>query len=193
MEELRARHTEIDMLNRQIGTVYGLAITVLSGVTAVIGLREADPTSDFTSLFLLSEINRAAALVGSMVFLSLMLLKNNLNMRMANQARYVREVLRPRLADVARTEAEYLLSYEDAAASWRKEFFSRYQVIRALIFENMIIVIPFLATIIFCLLGAFLDRSWGEFSGYAAMFLVGLFVWSNTGRFWRFLDRKLPE
>lgn len=103
---------------------------------------------------LTNEGHRIASALFSLIFISLLLLKNQINSRIATQAGYISSILRPKFEEVVRMSRNNYLTYEDFAKQVRARKLQSKISLRVFLFENAIIGLPMLATTAFSIIGA---------------------------------------
>lgn len=191
LEELKARHAEINMLNQQVGAIYRLAVTVIGAASAAVSIQSI--STGVITLDVVDESHRVVSALFGLLFVALLLLKNQFNSRIATQADYISSVLRPRISLFTGVPETEFLTYEDFARLVRLKKLRSRVTLRAFLFENAIIGIPMLATIGFSLFGAAIQFRWLEAACYLILSLLGTFAWNASGGFWLTLDEVVLE
>lgn len=193
IEELKARYSEIDMLNKQIGSIYNLSISTIGVVAAVIGLSSRGQGGESVELLLNNDISRIASAAVSCVFITLLILKNQYNSRIARQATYINSVIRPKLTALCGLKKPYFLEYESFAKNNREEFFKRNKILKYLTYENIVIGLPFFLTIFFSIAGSVHESSRIESIFYIVILMFGVYVWMSTGGFFSILEKTIES
>ncbi|NKE48769.1 hypothetical protein HB662_28650 [Roseomonas frigidaquae] len=191
LEELKARYTEIGLLNTQLQAVNTMAVTVIAGISGLIGWKFTDPTVSGIGILVRNiEIRLVLAFVAT-IFLSLLLLKQFLQGRMSRQASYIEQVLRPKFALILAVELKDVLSYESYIGKLRVDFLNQRAVIGAIIYDNLIFAIPYFGLVSVIIYGAFAEKSKIEIVIYAIMFSYGIWRWIFISGIWKPFNSKL--
>lgn len=188
MEELKARHSEINLLNQQIGTIYTLTVTVIGATCAVIIIPRLS-SSNFDINFA-NQSQRVISALFCLIYISLLLLKNQFNARIATQSYYILYVLRPGFEKLTGIAKENFLCYEDFMIKVRKKRLGKKVAVRKFVLENVIIGIPMLGTICFSFIGAIIQPNYIEILTYSILIIFAIAVWNKAGGLWLTLDQQ---